>query len=172
MRSPGPEGDVLDAILRTAARVPDHRKLSPWRFIVIRGEARCRLGEGLRRTFEAENAGLPDDRYAFEGERLLRAPVVVAVVSVPVECRKGTPVWEQELSAGAVCLGLLQAAQARGFGAQWLTEWLAYDAGFAEALGVKKAERIAGLMYLGTVDVPPTERPRPDMDTIVAYLES
>ena len=169
---PGPSERELAIILRTAARVPDHRKLAPWRFIVIRGHARARLGKGLRDTYEAEHPGLPEDRYRFEADRLLRAPVVIAVVSSPVACAKGTPRWEQELSAGAVCMKMLLAAQARGYGAQWLTEWFAYDAAFADALGLQDGERVAGFIYMGTVEVASQERPRPDMDAIVRVLES
>ena len=172
MGEPGPSEKELTEILQTAARVPDHRKLAPWRFIVIRGGARARLGEGLRATYEAEHPGLPEDRYQFEADRLTRAPVVVAVVSSVVECAKGTPRWEQELSVGAVCMKMLLAAQARGYGAQWLTEWFAYDAAFADALGLVDGERVAGFIHMGTVEVASTERPRPDMDAIVEVLDA
>ena len=161
MTEPGPDAEALEAILTTAARVPDHRKLAPWRFIVIAGEARERLGRVLRQRFEADNPGLPEDRYRFEAERFLRAPTVVAVVSSPVDCPKGTPEWEQVLSAGAVCLNLLLAAQSRGFAAQWLTEWYAYDAEFLAELGLDEREKVAGFMYLGTAQEAPSERPRP-----------
>lgn len=172
MSGPGPTEDELDAILMTAARVPDHRKLSPWRFIVIKGTARERLGDTLRAIYEREHPGLPEDRYRFEAERLTRAPVVVAVISAPVMCTKGTPAWEQELSVGAVCMKMLLAAQSRGYGAQWLTEWFAYDATFLEALSLGDGERVAGFIHIGNVEEASAERPRPDMGEIVSVIDA
>ena len=169
MSGPGPDREALDAMLETAARVPDHRKLAPWRFVVIEGKARERLGAALARRLRALEPGLPPKRYEIERERFLRAPTVVAVVSHPVDCRKGTPEWEQVLSAGAVCFSLLLAAQSRGFAAQWLTEWYAYDRAFLAELGLESGEKIAGFIYLGSTDQAPTERPRPDLADKVSY---
>lgn len=111
------------------------------------------------------NPKAPQDRAIFEGQRFLRAPTVVAVISSPVQCPRGTPEWEQILSAGAVCFNLCLAAQAQGFGAQWLTEWYAYDSDVQVALGIKSSEKIAGFIYIGAVSDAPSERARPDLST-------
>jgi len=170
MIGPGPDLETLDDMLKTAARVPDHRKLAPWRFIVIEGEARARLGVTLRVRFEALNPDLPTDRTAFEAGRFLRAPTVVAVISSPVACPRGTPKWEQVLSAGAVCYNLLLAAQSRGFSAQWLTEWYAYDRDVLDELGLSETEKVAGFIYIGTTKEAPSERSRPDISELTLRL--
>ena len=157
---PGPAPEALDELLEIAARVPDHRKLAPWRFIVFEGDARTRFGEGLAAILSGRKA--PEAEIAEAGKLLLRAPVVVAVVSSPVDDGK-TPVWEQELSAGAVCYNLLLAANASGWAGTWLSEWPAFDAEAGNLLSLVGSERVAGFIYLGTATVPSTERPRADM---------
>jgi len=169
MSAPGPSADDIQRILNIAARVPDHRKLAPWRFLIFEGEARVHIGSHIRAAFDRDNPNAPEERAAFEGARFLRAPLVVAVVSAPVECPRGTPEWEQVLSAGAVCYNLLLAAQSLGFGAQWLTEWYSYDAGVMAAMGVESGERIAGLIYIGSAQEKPSERARPDLEAKVKY---
>jgi len=136
MEGPGPDSKTRDIILEIAARVPDHRKLAPWRFVVFENEARSSFGQHIAAAFMADNPNAPADRAIFEGARLTRAPLVVAVISSPVDCPRGTPKWEQELSAGAVCFNMCLAAQSHGFGAQWLTEWYAYDKRVKAALGL------------------------------------
>ncbi|WP_416876712.1 nitroreductase [Litorimonas sp.] len=163
MKDPGPTEEQLGKMLEIAARVPDHRKLEPWRFVSFTGEARARFGRHIASAFIRNNPDMPEDRAIFEGERFLRAPVVIAVISSPVDCPRGTPQWEQELSAGAVCFNLCLAAQAHGFGAQWLTEWYAYDKAVIKALGLSEDERLAGFVYIGTPDMAATPRNRPDM---------
>ena len=121
MAEPGPDEGVRDRILEIAARVPDHRKLTPRRFVVFEGSARSSFGQHISTAFMNANPQAPADRAIFEGARLTRAPLVVAVISSPVDCPRGTPIWEQELSAGAACFNMCLAAQAHGFGAQWLT---------------------------------------------------
>nr|WP_321361572.1 nitroreductase [uncultured Hyphomonas sp.] len=160
MGPPGPSPDDLDELLQIAARVPDHRKLAPWRFVVFEGDARARFGDGLADI----RAGRGDSEADVESARtlLLRAPVVVCVISSPVDDGK-TPVWEQELSAGAVCYNLLLAANASGWAGNWLSEWPAFDADAGKLLGLKDGERIAGFIYLGTATAAPPERPRADM---------
>lgn len=166
LAAPGPDPSQLDELLGIAARVPDHRRLEPWRFVVIEGEARGRLGAICARIRaasdpDANEAALEEDRARF-----LRAPVTVCVVSSPDKAHK-TPVWEQELSAGAVCYNLLLAANAAGWAGTWLTEWMAYDPDVAAALGLGDTERIAGFIYLGTASIQPPERPRADMSVKV-----
>jgi len=166
MSGPGPDAETRDKMLEIAARVPDHRKLTPWRFIIFEGDARQDFGQHIAAAFVEENPNLPEDRTVFEANRLMRAPLVVAVISSPVECPRGTPVWEQELSAGAVCLTLCQTAQAYGFGAQWLTEWYAYNKAVNAALGLTATERLAGFIYIGTPQMPSSPRKRPDLKTL------
>ncbi|SRR5579862_254023 len=164
MTGPGPDADDLRAILTAAARVPDHGKLFPWRFILFEGEARARFGEVLAECLPSEEA--TPERLAMERARFLRAPVIVGVIS---RVREGIPipVWEQELSAGAVCQTMLIAATAFGFVANWLTEWPAYNAKVAQRLGLQDGERIAGFVYIGKSAQPLDERVRPELDKIV-----
>lgn len=163
LEEPGPDSATLRAILTLAARVPDHGKLAPWRFIVFRGDARVAAGAVLAQIAEAEGH---DRDLEEERARFLRAPVVVAVVSRAAPHPK-IPEWEQVLSAGAVCLNLVHAAAAHGFRANWLTEWFAYDRTALAALGVEENERVAGFLHIGSSDLTPSDRDRPDMDAIV-----
>ena len=165
MSGPGPDDGQLQTILRAAARVPDHGKLFPWRFIVFEGAARERFGELLVQCLK-ETETITPERAAQEAGRFLRAPVVVGVVS---RVRQGIaiPEWEQQLSAGAVCQTMLIAAHALGFVANWLTEWCAYHPLVQERLGLKPGERIAGFIYIGTSTVSLEERARPDLEKVV-----
>ena len=165
MTGPGPNAEELKIILRAAARVPDHGKLFPWRFIIFEGDARARCGELLVECLK-ETETVSAERTALEAGRFLRAPVVVGVVS---RVRGGIPIpeWEQQLSAGAVCQTMLIAAHALGFVANWLTEWCAYHPLVLERLALKPGERIAGFIYIGKSTVALEERPRPDLEKIV-----
>jgi nitroreductase len=167
MGEPGPSQDQLAAILKAGARAPDHGKLFPWRFIVFEGDGRERFGRMLGEILEAE--GERERQIDEETKRFLRAPLVVGVISAARELIK-IPVWEQELSAGAVCQNLLIAAHASGFVGNWITEWYAYHPKVKERLGLKPGERVAGFIYIGTSAVELEERPRPEMDKIVSYF--
>jgi len=167
MKEPGPSSKQLAQILQAGARAPDHGKLFPWRFIVFDGKGRERAGDILAEVMEAE--GERDKQVAEERARFLRAPVVIGVVSSAREQNK-IPVWEQELSAGAVCQNILVAATALGFVANWLSEWYAYHPVVKEKLGLKAGERVAGFIYIGTPKDELEERPRPDMDRIVTVF--
>jgi nitroreductase len=169
MSNPGPTEEDLKTILEIGARVPDHRKLSPWRYVVFQGEARANFGKHIASAFMKNNPNMPLDRSLFESQRFLRAPLIIGVISSPVECLRGTPLWEQQLSAGAVCFNLCLAAQAQGFGAQWLTEWYAYDDDVNDALGLESHENVAGYIYVGTVETPATERIRPELAEKLSY---
>ncbi len=160
--SPGPDPTELEEILRVAARVPDHRRLEPWRFIVFEGEARREFGARLAAIHAADHPDATERDMADARALPLRAPVVIAVISSPDPDHK-TPVWEQELSAGAVCQNLLLSANAAGWAGVWLTEWIAYDRAVSVELGLTTHERVAGFIYLGTAKANPPERPRPDM---------
>ncbi|MEE4301860.1 MAG: nitroreductase [Pseudomonadales bacterium] len=163
MVEPGPTDGELDLILRAAARVPDHGKLGPWRFVRFTGDARRAFGDVLVDAWRAANPGDDDARVELERGRFLRAPVVVAVISSILPEHK-IPEWEQVLSAGAVCMNMLTATHASGYVAQWLTEWIAYDARVGTALGLGPDERVAGFIYIGSPLQEPKERVRPDLE--------
>lgn len=164
--APAPAGDVLTDMLVIAARVPDHGKLAPWRFILYRGAGAAAAGAALAGILARREPGIADDRLALERGRFTRAPLVVGIVSRAAPHPK-IPVWEQELSAGCVGLNLLHAAHAHGFAGQWLTEWPCYDAEAARALGLAEGERFAGFVHIGTPTAPPFERDRPDIARLV-----
>lgn len=169
MGGPGPDPATRDAILEIGVRVPDHRKLAPWRFVIFEGPARAEFGEHIKKAFTAQNTNLPSERYDFEAARLTRAPLVIAVISTPVECPRGTPKWEQELSSRAVCFNLCLAAQAHGFGAQWLTDWFAYDTFVNGALGLGETERVSGYIYIGTPTSQSMPRLRPKVEDLTQF---
>jgi nitroreductase len=168
MGDPGPDKDQLSAILDMAVRVPDHGKLSPWRFIVFRGEARSKVGEAFAAVWGKAHPGHGIDSLDFQRKLFARAPVVVAVVSAAKTHAK-IPVWEQQMSAGAVCFNLELAAQAHGFDVQWQTDWVAYDHEAKSAMGVRDDEAIAGLIYIGTSSAALEDRPRPDASALTMY---
>jgi nitroreductase len=166
MTEPGPSSGEVDALLRVAARVPDHGKLAPWRFIVFEGEGRNRAGAILERVARETQTHMPEEALKLEPTRLLRAPVVVGVVSSLKDAPK-IPEWEQRLSSAAVCMQLVNAAGAMGYAAAWLTEWCAYDDKVAAAFGLGPGEKFAGFVYLGTGREPAPERVRPEVEKLV-----
>lgn len=163
----GPDKAELERILTAAARSPDHGKLEPWRFVVIAGEARTRA-----QALTAERAdalGLDEATTAKTIAAFAQGDVIVAVVSSPKPSEK-IPIWEQHLSAGAVCLGLLNAALASGWGANWLTGKMAYDPVFTrDILGCAEGEAVAGFVHIGTETFAPPDRPRPDLAAITKW---
>jgi len=160
---PGPDSETLKSMLTIAMRVPDHGKLAPWRFIVYsRAADGERIGDKLAEIWKRRDPEAVEKRLEQERTRFTRAPLVVAVVST-ADLHPKIPVWEQELSAGAVCMNLLHAAAAYGFSAQWLTEWFAFDEEAASYLGLDEGERFAGFVQIGTPTEPPVERPRPEV---------
>lgn len=165
MAAPGPDAAELEIILRAGARVPDHGKLAPWRFILFQGDARAAFGEVLKKRFAEVEPAANEDRLALEASRFMRAPLVIAVISRVVPSTKA-PEWEQRLSAGAVCQNMLVAATALGYGTCWLTEWCAFDDGIAASLGLDESEKVAGFIYFGTPTLPKDERERPDLNAI------
>ena len=161
LRAPGPDRDQLATILTVASRVPDHGKLTPWRFLAIQGDARQGLGDrlaarGLERDPDAGEAAVEKDRMRFS-----HAPLVLVVIAQLGPHAK-IPEQERLLSAGCVCFALLQAAQALGFGAQWLTGWPAYDSEVKRWLGLGEHEHVAGFIHIGTPKLEAPERERPD----------
>jgi nitroreductase len=167
LAEPGPTREQLDTILTAAGRVPDHKKLEPWRFIVFEGEARASFGRILLRACLAEEKQAPSAaRLETERTRLLRAPTVVAVIS-RVTPNPAAPEWEQILSCGAACFNLCLAANALGFGTAWITEWYSYSPAVREGLKLAANERIAGFIYIGTATEQQPDRDRPQLSKIV-----
>jgi nitroreductase len=166
---PGPSPVEVERMLTIASRVPDHGKLAPWRFIVIQGEVRLRVGEAIEAAFLADEPGAGEERAKTERQRLARAPLVIAVVSRAKPHVK-IPEWEQVLSAGAVCMSLVLAANAMGYATSWLTEWYAFDRRILESLGLAPDESIAAFIHIGRPVQQPADRPRPNLADIVTYL--
>jgi nitroreductase len=170
LKAPGPSAVQLETLLTIASRVPDHGKLTPWRFVVFEGHARLSAGDKIAEIFKRNNSAATAEQIEFERNRLARAPLVVAVVSRAGPHAK-IPEWEQLLSSGAAAMNLVIAANALGFGASWLTEWYAYDRAVLDALGFSQNERIAGFVHIGTRDTLPADRDRPPLHAIVQRYE-
>lgn len=166
LTGPPPTAAEIEQILTIASRVPDHGKLTPWRFIVFEGDARGAVGNTIADTFRAERPDATPDQIEFERGRLSRAPLVIAVVSRAAPHAK-IPEWEQVLSAGAATMNLVTAAHALGYAANWISEWYAYDRRVLDALGLAPHERIAGFVHIGKAARPPEDRPRPKLSEIV-----
>lgn len=166
MTGPGPTPEQLAEILSCAVRVPDHGKLTPWRFILWEGDARASFGDVMKARWQKLHPEHGEQTLGFVQGLFLRAPTILGVVSTSAEHPK-IPVWEQQLSAGAVCMNILYAATALGIGCQWNTDWVAYDAEIAAAMGLAPHEKLAGLIYLGTPAAPYEDRPRPDPQSLL-----
>lgn len=164
---PAPEGETLQAMLRIAARVPDHGKLAPWRFVLYRGDAAAKIGTALRELVERREGPLGEMRRDTEEKRFSRSPLVVGVVSRAKPHVK-IPEWEQVLSAGAAAMNLVHAAHALGFGANWVTEWVAYDEEAKDILGIAPDEKVAAFVHIGSPAGVQTDRVRPDLAEIVS----
>jgi nitroreductase len=167
LAEPGPDAETLTTILQIGARVPDHGKLGPWRFIILAGDDREAYGALVADALARRAPTTAPEILAIEAARFARTPVVVAVVSTAGPHAK-IPEWEQILSAGAVCHNVMLAARGFGFGAVWLSEWVAYDVDALALLGMGTHEKLAGFIYMGTPTEPPVERPRPDALTRIS----
>ena len=166
LTNPAPTDTEIGTLLSIASRVPDHGKLTPWRFIVFDGDARLAAGSVIADAFRASRADATPDQIEFERNRLARAPLAIAVVSRAAPHAK-IPEWEQELSAGASAMSLVLAAHAMGYAASWLTEWYSYDHAVLDGLGLAANERIAGFVHIGTAVKSPEDRDRPKLESIV-----
>lgn len=164
--APGPSPTELDAILAIAARVPDHGRLVPWRFIVLEGEARAEAGRRFDALYKAQNPDLPDTKAQMWRDYMMRAPVTVVAVSRPDPNAK-IPEFNQVLSAGAACMNLIAAATALGYAAHWLLKWPGRDSAAAALVGVEVSERVAGFLHLGRPAEVVADRPRPDLSALV-----
>ena len=169
LAAPAPTPEELDKILTVGTRVPDHKKLAPWRFIIFEGDARAAAGEIFAKACEKEEREPPSHvRLDMERARFVRSPMVIAVIS-SVKPRPGAPEWEQVLSVGALCFNLCLAANALGFGTSWLSEWIAYSPTDREAFELSEHEKIAGFIYVGTPMEKPEERERPKLSALVKH---
>ncbi len=168
---PGPSQSQISELLEMACRVPDHGKISPWRFIIYDNLQADAIGLKLAEIAKKLKGPLGENTKAMELERFKRAPLVIGVLSAPDRDHK-VPVWEQELSVGAVCISLLNACFSMGFAGQWLSEWYAFDDEAAAYLGARDGERFAGFIHIGSPGTVPNERPRPDIAQLIEYFES
>jgi nitroreductase len=169
LAEPGPSESELNTLLTIAARVPDHGKLVPWRFLVLRRDGRGPLVDALARCFRADHPEATPDQIEKERARFANSPVIVGVISRAGPHAK-IPEWEQVLSAGAACMNLVNAAHALGYGANWVTGWAAYDRSCLDLLGIGPKERVAGFVHIGRPTAALEDRPRPKLEDIVTKL--
>ena len=165
---PGPDPTQLEQLLTAAIRVPDHGKLTPWRLLLIRGDARAQLGKTLAEIRHRKQPDVAESALTKDRERYSFAPVIVAVIARIDPQHPKIPAQEQLLSAGCVAYNLLLGAQALGFAAQWLTGWAAYDADAAALLGLSPQERIVAFVHIGTACEATPERTRPELATLIS----
>jgi nitroreductase len=166
MGEPGPTPEQIDQILRIAVRVPDHGKLQPWRFIQFEGVSREKFGGELAKRWKDLHPETSEESLNHWRGFLLRAPTVIALISRAAPHPK-IPVWEQQLSSGAVGQNILLAATALGIGCQWNTDWCAYDPEVAKLMKLEPHERVAGFFYLGSPKEAIEDRPRPDPQALL-----
>jgi nitroreductase len=164
---PGPNAEQLDRLLSAAVRVPDHGKLTPWRLVLVRDEARTKLGEALAKLHAEVDPDVPPAKLEKDRARLAASPLMVVVIAIVDEHNKKVPAQEQILSAGCVAYNLLIGAQALGLSGQWLTGWAAYEPKARALFGLKDNERIVGFIHIGTPREPAPERTRPLLADVV-----
>jgi nitroreductase len=167
MIAPGPDSAQLRQILEAAMRVPDHGKLAPWRFVIVDADRRAAFADLLKDAYRAEKPEAGRLELEAMEQFAQQAPVLVAVLSTPAQNSK-IPLWEQELSAGAVCMNLLIATHAAGFVGSWLTGWPSYNGQVLESLGGSPNDKIAGFLFLGSPGRELEERPRPTYEAVVS----
>lgn len=167
MVGPGPDRADMEKILAAALRVPDHGKLFPWRYLVLEGAAREKLGDVIAKALIEENETSEKVAEKMKGYATQGPVLVVAISSVREE--SSIPVWEQELSAGAACQNMITAATALGYASCWLTGWASYSPAVKAGLGLKANENIAGFIFFGNQADEPSERPRPEFDNHVTW---
>lgn len=165
---PGPTREEIDRLVEIALRVPDHGRLSPWRLVLIADQPKQRWVEDLLRLADKRDDA-PKTRVSTR--KLASAPLVVVVISSPIAGHK-VPEWEQWLSAGAVCMNLVNGAHALGYGANWLTGWHAYDDGATALLGLEESQKVAGVILIGSIAAAAAERPRSGVADVTRWLGS
>ena len=158
---PAPSDEQLHEIVKAGLTAPDHAALTPWRFIIIRGEARVRLGEIFATATAAREPNLSAEKVAGQRSKPLRSPLLLAVVTTVTPEHPKTPVIEQFLSTGAAAQMMQLAANAMGFGSIWLSGPNCFDPNVKAALGIADKDELSGFLYLGTptADKPPPRRP-------------
>ena len=166
MTGPGPSPSEIETILTVGARVPDHGKIAPWRFIVFEGDGLARARDVVAKVFRAKNPGATAEQAEAEGKKFTQAPLIIGVVSRTVAHPK-VPPWEQQLSAGASAMNIVLAANALGYAANWLTGWMAFDRDVLDAFGLQPDEKIAGFVHIGKAGRANEDRPRPVLSEIV-----
>ena len=167
LKAPAPSDAEIEQMIRIATRVPDHGRLTPWRFILYRGDVRQKIGEQLADLADKREGPLSEGRRQQEMARFSRAPLVIGVISSPKEHPK-IPQWEMFLSAGAAAMNLVLAANAFGYGANWITNWYSDTEEGRRILGLAPHERVVGFVHIGTFSGSVPERPRPDIAAIVS----
>lgn len=166
LKEPAPSDQEIATMLKAATRVPDHGRLAPWRFILYRGAARERIGEGLAALAEKREGPLAEGRRQQELTRFSRAPLVIGVISSPKENPK-IPEWEMFLSGGMAAMNLMHAANALGYGTNMITNWYSGTEEGRALLGLAPHERVVGFVHIGTYEGVTPERPRPDVAELV-----
>ncbi|HEX4480417.1 MAG TPA: nitroreductase [Rudaea sp.] len=164
---PGPTAEQLDRLLSAAVRVPDHGKLTPWRLLLVRDDARLKLGEALAKLHAEVDPDVAPAKLEKDRARLAASPLMIVVIAVVDGHHKKVPAQEQILSAGCVAYSLLIGAQSLGLSGQWLTGWAAYEPKAGALFGLKDDERIVGFMHIGTPRERPPERTRPLLADVV-----
>ena len=167
LTAPGPSRAEIERILLLGARTPDHGKLFPWRFVVMGPRSRADLARALVPLAARQS---DPGKAAKVLSKLTAPPLTILVLSVPIPGHK-VPEWEQQLSAGAVCMNLEHAANALGFAAGWITDWYSYDPDALALYDVRAGERVAGFIHIGTLAEPPLERPRPDVAALTTWRD-
>lgn len=167
---PGPSDEDIRTMLSIASRVPDHGRLAPWRFILYRGEQRHRIGEMLAGLAEKQQGGLSDVARMKELERFSRAPLAIGVVNRP-RAHPKIPDWEKFLSGAAAAMNLLLAANALGYGANWITNWYSDEPEGRRILGLAPDERVIGFVHIGSFSGDIPERQRPDLDELISEYD-
>jgi len=165
LKAPAPTASEIETILTAASRVPDHGRLAPWRFILYRGDARDKVGEKLAELAERREGPLTEGRRNQELTRFSRAPLVIGVISSPKENPK-IPQWEMFLSGGAAAMNLVLAANALGYGTNWITNWYSDVEEGRAILGIAPHERVVGFVHIGSYEGSTPERPRPDVRSL------
>lgn len=170
LTTPVPDRATVQTLLTAAARTPDHGKLEPWRFVVLEKAALARLADLV--VVRGAALGLEPEAIDKAQTQYSNADLAIAVISAPKPSEK-IPQIEQVYSAGAVCLALVNAALAAGWGANWLSGWASHDRDFIrEGLGLADHESVAGFIHLGSESSAPPERPRPDLDAITTWVSA
>ncbi|MBV8911416.1 MAG: nitroreductase [Acetobacteraceae bacterium] len=169
LTDPAPDGGELETILQAGLRAPDHGRLRPWRFVLIRGDARRAWAETIVAALLAREPDAPEPVIAKQRTRVLNAPLIIAL-GVKLRLGHKIPEIEQMLSVGAAAMNMLNAAHALGYGAVWLTGAHAFDPLVVQALGLEGTDKLAGFLFVGTPKSSPLASRRPELaDHVVEW---